>query len=467
MDWFDDGFMPSLASLDANRLLMYEINGPLNLAPLYQNTSPIPASLAAYRAIPASPVLPPGVGPGNSEVVIDINIDQGNGGEGEPGPPGPDGGPGPAGPDGDPGPDGDDVCTCAMEVQCSTTYKNTAKCRTSIKIEWQQGTFGDPPEPCGCDVIAEGWVESEVTWGGEHTSTSYFPPGYFSVADPAIASGLDGYGGTDYTAGVRQTAAASLYYEERITAKKGKDILDLCGIEGSDGVLPTSTCLPTCGEFDPEVWGFDEEATTAYRVTWTADRELGAMGYVDTGSEEITSIQCDDEVNEIGPTGDTSPETTIAPPLLCDGGPGEFPIGPEAPGAIPTEFIIPPACCSDCVDAGGSSGTLGTSETEELESWQTGLLAGTPSRCLFDYLSDPFEPTSASSANATINAVPSGGPITWGLAIDGVYSFTQEFIEDNWTDPAECNETKTTYQCVWSGSLQWSAEITILFVPEV
>jgi len=443
MDWFDDGFMPSLASLDVNRLLMYEINGPLNLAPLYQNTSPIPASLAAYRAIPNTPVLPPGFGPGNNEVVIDINIDQGAGGEGGPGPPGPDGDPGPAGPDGGPGPDGDDVCTCQVRIVCSLTYENEAHCRVSNKIV----LTSDDPE---CDGLqSEAYQENTIKYTANHSSVSVFPPG--TIGSGAIGVGsLDGFGGLDYDAGVRQEANAEIEYSEKFTLKTGES-LNPC-LE--NGASVEAGCIPDCEEFTDPAPGPGVTITTEYRVKSEATRVLTTIGYVDDGSEVIEAVRCDDGETETGDTGATGISTTIAVPLLCDGGPGSLPVSPLI-AEVPLGFVVPPACCTTCEQAGSDDEDIDLDRIDEILDGPSP--DGWLSICVWDY-ADPLEPTNASTANASMNVNTVMGPQAWGINVSGNYSFVDEIVSvDDPFDPY----INTTDKCEWYGSFSWDASVTI------
>jgi hypothetical protein len=446
MDWFDDGFMPSLASLDANRLLMYEINGPLNLAPLYQNTSPIPANLAAYRAIPASPVLPPGVGPGNNEVVIDINIDQGNGGEGSPGPPGPDGNPGAAGADGGPGPDGDDVCTCQVRIVCSFSYANEAHCRVTNKIV----LVSEDPECDGQE--SEAYQENSIFYTANHSSVSVFPPGTIG-AGPVGVDSLDGFGGTDYDAGVRQDASARIVYVEKFTLRTGETLTPCAETAAAvDG-----GCIPICDEFtglDPDG---GETISTEYRVKTQATRVLTTLGYVDDGSEVIEAVRCDDGVTVTGDTGAMGISTTISVPFLCDGGPGLLPTSPLIP-TVPAGFVIPPACCTDCDQADSAGNTITSVRLDELDE-----LTSTPSRCLWDY-ADPMEVTDVTSSGgaATIEVSPVMGPQTWAINVVGNYSFLDSVsVPDDPFDPGRI----TTDSCEWYGSFEWDASVTIYLEP--
>lgn len=452
-DWFGDSFRPRLLTVDRGRLSMFEINGPLNLGPLYENQNPIPFNLQGYRAVPNSSVLPPPQG-NNEDLVIDINSGGGRTGDGAAGPTGPTGPTGPAGPQGPPGPDGADACTCALLVFCSSEYYNTSKCRVTFEVESYAGTAGDG---CCDDLpnISTAWVETSATWNGFHDSSSYFPVGYFSFIDPFIANALDGFGGTDYDNGVRQISESTLAYEERYTEQTG---ITICG--GETYVQVSSTCRPVCAKFTSMAADTQETSGEAYQ--WYATRELTSGGYVDSGTETVTEVACDDAVTVLGDTGATGISTTIAPPFLCNAGPGAFGSGPLAPTSPPPlTFITPPDCCSTCDVAGpGPGGGLSAGRISELAE-----VATDPSRCLWDY-ADPAEPLTLTSSGgaATVNAVPAMGPTTWTLTMEGTFSFEDVTVDNQWSDPPDCGERINTLSCTWSGEFRWTSSISLFFV---
>lgn len=445
MDWYNDTLAPQMGWFDPSRLSIYNVHGPLNLTPLFSNNNPIPSNLRGFNTVPNSPMQPNPNG-GDGSVTVDIFIGQG-GGSGNIGPPGPAGDPGLPGEDGPDGADGSDVCTCAVRIICSTTYTNRAACRTSSIMV---GNGNGVPDDCPCEGFRfEAWAESSIEITANHSSNSYFPPGFFGSPNPVDVATLDSFGPSDHAVGVRQSASSQVTYEEKVTLKRSESPLLVCGSE-TPGPVVAVGCIPDCSEFNE--LDFGQQASTSYKVVSEATRELTSTGYEDSASETITDVRCDDEVTTPGPTDADDHTTTIAPPHFCDGGPGQFAQSPLTTYP-PLSFIVAPSCC-DCASA-GSDESLSVSRASEL-----GELAFTPSRCIWDY-ADPMEPTSATSSGgaATVNVFVGYGPTTWYINVSGSYSFVDEIVVPG--QPDDC-DWDFINRCEWYGEFEWETSVTFL-----
>lgn len=437
-DWFDRKFRPSLA-FDAGRLMFQNINGPLNLAPLYQSRNPVPPSLQGYVASPNVPILPPPVDPGNDDQTFNYNTfilgEPGAAGPG--GNPGPAGGPGPQGPPGDPGAD---VCTCDVVVTSTATYLNTATCRVSEDVEISQDDTGGAV-PYTISTSAN--VDSKITIEATHSATSTFPPG--TISGTISLTGLDSFGGSDYDAGVRQSSSSTWSRREELSGQTGQSFLPF----QEDGLmLPfgTNCAVPACA-FPGGDANFEEVFDTGETFTANATRELTTTGYVDTGTYERTEAFCDDATPDPAPVAAT---TTIAPPLVCNGGPGAF-----ADSDVPLVFITPPTCCSTCEGQGSpDDGDLSLTRQDILDD--TVL----DSYCLWDYPGDPVLPTSVVNTGASVSVTFLNEVGSYQFEVTGTYSFRDEVVIDTSIPEDGYSETRTR-ACTWFGNLNYSVSVTV------